>query len=69
MIPNEFWIVMTQYDVNPNAFSGTGPPRGPLVHEGYCLTEAQAEERAKALAGRYGWSCIMRVVSEGGRQS
>lgn len=62
MLPNEFWIVITQWDVDPNgAFRDGMLPKGPLIHEGYCATEEQAYERAKMLAGRYGWATTLRV--------
>lgn len=65
-LPAEFWIVVTQYDNVANGFSAMGPPKGPLIHEGYCATERQAEERAKMLAGKYGWSTIIRVAPDFG---
>jgi hypothetical protein len=61
-IPAEFWIVVTQYDVPPNGFYPEHLPRGPLVHESYCLTHDEAVERGRILAGRYGWSTILRVT-------
>jgi hypothetical protein len=67
-IPDEFWIIVTQYDGSPNGFSFCGPPKGPLVHEGYCLTQEEAEERARRLAGGYGWSTILKVKTEGAYQ-
>lgn len=68
MVPNEFWIVVSQWDVSPKGYHSYGPPRGPLVHEGYCATYEQAEARAKMIGDQYGWITIMKVVSEGGVQ-
>ena len=61
-IPAEFWIVVTELDMD-RGFCHI-PPMGPLVHEGYCLTEEQAVERAKRLAGRYGWSTVVKVTPD-----
>lgn len=58
----DFWIVVTQYDTNPNTPSLGGPPAGPLVHEGFLLSEQDARQRAAGLAGRYGWAAYMRVT-------
>lgn len=69
MIPNEFWIVVSQYDGEATGFHYGHVPTGPLVHEGFCHTEEKAIERAKAIGTRYGWVTIMKVVSEGGKQS
>lgn len=68
MIPNEFWIVVAQYDGPASGFSIGGPPLGPIVFDGHCSTEEQAMERAKSLGTQYGWVTIMKVVSENGRQ-
>lgn len=60
-MPKEFWIVVTQYDMSPNSVSVGRPPNGPLVHEGFMMTEEQAKERARCLAGRLGWTTVLRV--------
>ena len=60
MLPDTFWIVVTQYDTDPNAYCSK-LPRGPIVHETYCLTEDEAERRARSLAGRHGWATILKV--------
>lgn len=39
MLPDKFWIVVTQFDTNPNAVSDKLPD-GPIVHESFVnLTE------------------------------
>lgn len=68
MIPDEFWIVVAQYDTNPTGLQLSGPPRGPIVFEGHCMTYEQAVERAKKLGNQYGWVIVMKVVSNGGYQ-
>jgi len=60
VIPKEFWIVVAQYDSNAAGFQ-YGPPAGPIVFESYCMTEDQAEERAKSLGTQYGWVVVMKV--------
>lgn len=67
-VPNEFWIVVSQYDSKPTGLQHSGPPRGPIVHESYCLTEDEAIKRAETLGDRFGWTIIMRVDSDAGRQ-
>ncbi len=63
-LPNEFWIVVTQWDCPPDNKYGE-PACGPLVHEGYCLTEQKARERAEYLgSSRYGWVKIFKVNSK-----
>lgn len=69
MVPNEFWIVVTQYEGTAAGYKSDGPPQGPCVFEGRCLTEAEAIARAKQLGTQYGWVITLRVVSEGGRQT
>lgn len=60
-VPDEFWIVVTQWDTTSNViFDPCNPPKGPLVHEAYCLTEEEAKNRAMALRG-YGWAAVVRV--------
>jgi hypothetical protein len=63
-IPEEFWIVVTQYDTDATGFSRSGPPRGPLVHESFCLTQQEAEERANYIGSRYGWVTILKVKAK-----
>ena len=60
-VPNEFWIVVSQWDRDTRAIDPSNPPKGPLVHELYAGTEEQARNRAMALGDRYGWTTVVRV--------
>lgn len=60
-VPSEFWIVVTQWDRSPTAFQPADPPRGPLVHEAFCLSEDEARDRCRGLGDRYGWAVYVRV--------
>lgn len=60
-VPNEFWIVVSQWDRDTRAIDPSNPPAGPLVHESYCFTEEEARNRAAALGDRYGWTAVVRV--------
>ncbi len=65
MFPEEFWIVVTERDADQSYVNIGQFPRGPLVHEGYLMTEEQAHERAKLLRGVYGWVAILPVKTKG----
>lgn len=69
MIPNTFWIVVTQWDSKPDGFHGEfGPPKGPMVWENMCLTFEEAKAQAVSFGDKYGWTHVMKVVSNAGRQ-
>jgi hypothetical protein len=62
-LPREFWIVVTQWDTDPQSPHVTEeyPARGPLVHEGFCHSEEHARAYADRLRGRYGWAVAVKV--------
>ena len=43
MLPDTFWIVVTQYDTDPNAYCSK-LPRGPIVHETYGIYTLDSSE-------------------------
>lgn len=60
MLPDKFWIVVSQHDTNPTGFHRK-LPGGPIVHESPCLTEDEAERTAEQIGARFGWITILEV--------
>lgn len=60
-VPNEFFIVVSQWDRDTRAIDPCDPPKGPLVHESLCMTEREARDRCVRLGDAYGWTAVVRV--------
>lgn len=61
MFPDEFWIIVCQYDCNPNGvFIGNSHPKGPLVMEQYITTKEEAVDKAHKFK-HYGQVRVLRV--------
>ena len=60
----EFYILITQYDMDATGICSR-PPVGPLVHESKLMNHQEAMQRARQMAGRYGWCVVAPVEIEG----